>query len=358
VSGSSDYLPLLCAGVAAAAILVYVLMEGWELGVGILFPLVARQADRDLLFESIHPLWGVNETWLAVGGMLMLLAYPTACSLLLTQLYLPILAMLFALALRAVSYEFRYRTDALRRIGGLAFAGGSILAALAQGYIVGRLIEGVGGNVVISGLLGWLRDLFPIACSFALLGGYGLLGACWLILKAKGGALQVMGREASHSTLVLATTLSVAVCLLTPMVSPHVARLWFTPSMQIALVLIAATVGVAIWRLWTSLWRSADQRPLQWSLIIFVLTFASLAISLYPYIVPYQFTLYEMANHGASLRFAGIGTYVVLLVIMIYVLLGYWTFRGKARRVKIPAAQHLALASRKTCGNNVDLHLS
>jgi cytochrome bd ubiquinol oxidase subunit II len=357
MSGSADYVPLLCAAIAAAAILAYVLMDGWELGVGILYPLVARQADRDLLFESIEPLWGVNETWLALGSMLMLLAFPTACSLLLAQLYLPILAMLFALALRGLSYEFRHRAGALRPIRGPAFAGGSILAALAQGYIVGRLIEGVGGTVVTLGLIGWVRCLFPIACSLALLGGYGLLGACWLILKAEG-TLQVTAREVSHSALVLAATLSVAVCLLTPMVSPHMARLWFAPSVRTALVLIAATVAVVIWRLWTSLWQIANHRPLQWALVIFVLAFAAIAISLYPYIVPYQFTLYELANDRVSLSFAGVGFYGALSVIMLYLLLGYWAFRGKTRRADIPVARDLALASRKTCGNNVDLHLS
>jgi cytochrome bd ubiquinol oxidase subunit II len=357
MSGSADYVPLLCAGVAAAAILAYVLMDGWELGIGILYPLVARQADRDLLFESIEPLWGANETWLALSVLLLLLAFPTACSLLLTQLYLPILAMLFALALRGVSYGFRYRTGALRRIRGVAFAGGSILAALAQGYMVGRLIEGVGGNVVASGLVGWLRGLFPIACSLLLLGGYGLLGACWLILKSEG-ALQVMAREVSHSTLVLATTLMAAVCLFTPMVSPHVADLWYDPSIRLVLALIAAAVGILIWRLWSSLWRISNHRPLQWAVIIFVLAFAGIALGVYPYIVPYEFTLDELASDPASLRFAGIGLYMVLPVVILYLLLGYWTFRGKTRRAPMPMVLTPALASRKTCGHNVDLHLS
>jgi cytochrome d ubiquinol oxidase subunit II len=356
MSGSAHYVPLLCAAVAAAAILAYVLMDGWELGVGILYPLVARQADRDLLFESIEPFWGVNEAWLALGGILLLLAFPTACALLLTRLYLPIFAMLAALALRGVSYQFRYQAGALRRIRGLAFAGGSMLAALAQGYIVGRLLEGVGGNVATSGLNGLLRGVFPIACSLGLVGGYGLLGACWLILKAEG-TLQVMAREVSHSALVLAATLMVVVCLFTPMVSPHMARLWFEPSMRMVLLLIAATLVVVIWRLWASLWQIADQRPLQWAVIFFILAFAGFAISLYPYIVPYQFTLYELANDPASLKFAGIELYVVIPVIMLYLLLGYWTFRGKTRRA-VPPAPSPAFASRKTCGNNVDLHLS
>jgi cytochrome bd ubiquinol oxidase subunit II len=325
--------------------------------VGILYPLVARQTDRDLLFESIEPFWDANETWLVLGGMLLLLGFPTAYSLLLTQLYFPIFAMLFALVLRGVSYEFRYQGGALRRIWELAFAGGSILAALAQGYILGRVVEGFGGNVVTSGLTGWLRGLFPIVCSLGLLGGYGLLGACWLILKADG-ALQVMAREVSHSTLILAAALMVAVCIFTPMVSPHVAHRWFDPSMRIVLVLFAATAGIVIWRLWMSLWRIAERRPLQWAVAFCILGFSGIAISLYPFIVPYQFTIYELANDPASLRFAGVGLCILLPVITLYLLLGYRAFRGKTRRADIPVATSPALASRKTCGNNVDLHLS
>lgn len=116
--------------------------------------------------------------------------------------------------------------------------------------------------------------------------------------------------------------------------------------------------GVVIWRLWTSLWHVGNQRPLQWAVIFFILAFAGIAISLYPYIVPYQFTLYQLANDPASLKFAGIESYRVLPVILLYLLLGYWTFRGKRRQAHIPLASFPALASRKTCGNNVDLHLS
>lgn len=128
--------------------------------------------------------------------------------------------------------------------------------------------------------------------------------------------------------------------------------------MRTALVLIAVTMAVAIWRLWMSLWQIADHRPLHWTVIIFVLAFASFSISLYPYIVPYQFTLYELANDRVSARFAGVGLYGVLPVTMLYLLLGYWTFRGKTRRVDTPVVPHLALASRKTCGHNFDLHSS
>jgi cytochrome bd ubiquinol oxidase subunit II len=357
MSGATDYLALLWAAVTAAAILAYILTDGWVQGVGILYPLVARQTDRDLLLESIVPLWKANEIWLILGAVLLLIGFPTAYSLLLTQLYFPIVALLFALVVRGASHAFRYRGGELRRIWALAFAGGSILATLAQGYLVGRLIEGAGGDDVTSGWIGWVRQLFPIICGFGLLGGYGLLGASWLISKADG-ALQVMGREVSPSSLILTATVMVAVCVCTPLVSPHVAHRWFGPSMRIVLVLFVATAAVIFWQLWTGPWRKADHRPLQWAAAFLVIAFAGVAISLYPYIVPYQFTFYDLANDPTFLKFAGLGLCVVLPVFVLYLARGYRSRRGKIRRTDIPVAASPALASRKTCGNNVDLHLS
>jgi cytochrome bd ubiquinol oxidase subunit II len=357
MSGAADYLPLLWAAVAAAAILAYVLMDGWVLGIGILYPLVARQTDRELLVESIAPFWNANEILLVLGALLLLLGFPTACSLLLTQLHFPVFVMLFALIVRAASHEFRHTGGSLRRIWELAFAGGSILAALAQGYIAGRLIEGFDGGDASSRLFAWSRGVFPIVCSFGLIGGYGLLGACWLISKADG-ALQVMGREVSQSTLVLAAAAMAAVCLFGPIVSPHVAHRWSETSVPIVSVLFAAAAAVAIWQLWASLWRRDVHRPLKLAVVFAILAFAGMAMRLYPYVVPYQFTLNQLANDRAILKVAGIGLSVLFPVIVLYLILGYRALRGKVRRASIPVKASPALASRKTCGNNVDLHLS
>jgi cytochrome d ubiquinol oxidase subunit II len=351
------YLALAWAGLVAAAILAYVLADGWVLGIGILYPLVARQTDRNLLIESIAPFWHANETWLILGAMLLLMGFPTAYSLLLTQLYLPMLALLFALVVRAASRAFRHQGGALRRTRALAFAGGSILATLAQGYLVGRLIEGSGGDDVTSGWIGWVRQLFPIACSFGLLGGYGLLGASWLISKADG-ALQVMGREVSLSSLILTAMAMVAGCVFTPLVSPHIAHRWFDPLVRIVLELLAAMAAVVFWQLWRGPWRKADHRPLLWAVAFLAIGFAAIVISLYPYIVPYQFTFYELANNPAFLKFAGLGLCVVLPAFVIYMLRGYRNPRGEIWQADIPVAASPAIATRKTCGHNVDLHLS
>jgi cytochrome d ubiquinol oxidase subunit II len=357
MSGAADYIPLLWAAVAAAAILAYVLMDGWVLGIGILYPLVPRQADRALVIQSIAPFRKANETRFVLGALLLLSGLPIAHSHSLTQFDVPIFAMLFALVVRGASYALHHQGRSLRRIWGLAFAGGSILATLAQGYLVGRLIEGFGGNDVTSGLIGWLRVLFPILCSLGLLGGYGLLGACWLIFKADG-ALQVMGREVSHSTLILAAALMVGVCFFMPIVGPHVAHRWLAPSMQIFLALVAAMAAVVIWQLWRSLWQIKGSRPLQWAAAFFLLAFTGVAVSLYPDIVPYQFTYDELAIDAVSFKFASVGLCAVSTVIILCLLLGYRRLQGNIPPIDTRAEAPPAIASRKTCGNNVDLHLS
>jgi cytochrome bd ubiquinol oxidase subunit II len=357
MSGAADYIPLFWSGVTAAAILAYVLMDGWVLGIGILCPLVARQVDRELIIQSIAPFRKANETRFVLGALLLLLGFPTAYSQLLTPLYIPILAMLFALMVRGASDAFGHQGGLLRRMWNLAFAGGSILATLAQGYLVGRLIEGFGGNPVTSGLFGWVRQFFPIVCGLGLLAGYGLLGACWLIFKTDG-ALQVMGREVSHSTLILAATLMVVVCLCTPIVGPPAAHRWLDPSIRIGLALFALAALLVTWQLWSSLWQIKDYRPLQWAVALLMLAFMGFAFSLYPYIVPYQFTYHELASDPAFAKFASVELCVVLALIMLCLLLSYRRLQGKTPRADIRVGEPPVMASRKTCGNNVDLHLS
>jgi cytochrome bd ubiquinol oxidase subunit II len=357
MSGLAGYLPLLWSAVAAVAILAYAFMDGWVLGIGILYPLMARQADRDLVIQAIARFWKPNETLFVFGAMLLLVGLPTAHSRTLTQLCFPILAMLFALVVRRASYVLLHQGSSLRRIWELAFAGGCMLAALAQGYLAGRLIQGFGGNDVTSGLIGWLRVLFPILCSLGLLGSYGLLGACWLIFKADG-ALQVMGREVSHSALILAATSMVAVCFFIPMVGPPVAHRWLDPAMRIVLALFTAAGAAVIWQLWRSLWLIKDYRPLQWAVVLFMLAFTGIVVGLYPYLVPYQFTSYELAYAPAILKFAGVGLCVVLTIIILCVLLGYRSLRGKIPPADTRVGEPSAIVSRKTCGHNVDLHLS
>jgi cytochrome bd ubiquinol oxidase subunit II len=357
MSMSTDWLPAAYAALAAFCFLCYVLMDGWDLGVGILYPLVARKPERDQMFQSIAPFWDANETWLVFGGMTLLLGFPLAYSLLLTNLYIPVFAMLFALVLRGCSYEFRYQGGALQEAWGYVFAGGSVLAAFAQGYILGRVVVGFDPSPAPTFALSALRHLFPLVCGVGLVGGYGLLGACWLILKTRD-TLQTTAREVGQSTLLLTLVLLIAVSTWTPLVSDHVAKRWFSAhNWPLLAIYVAASVALA-WKLWRSFWQPADRRPLQWAIALFVISFSGIAISLYPYIIPYQHTLYEIANDRASLAFGAVGICVVLPVILLYLVLGYRVFRGKLTPAIVAVSAPATIAARKTCGHQVDLHLS
>lgn len=355
MSNPTDWLPFAYLSLIAGSFLAYVLMDGWDLGVGILYPLIARRQDRDQLMGTIAPFWDANETWLVFGGMLLLLGFPLAYSTLLTQLYVPVIAMLLSLVLRGVSYEFRFQGGALREFWGYVFSAGSLLAAFAQGTMLGRIVEGIGDAESLSPALTFLRIAFPLVCGVGLIGGYALLGACWLILKADG-ALQTTAREVAHSSLVLTVLLLVLVSGFTPLVSAHVAHRWFGSDTAWLTVVAILAPGVIVWRLWSSLWQSDERGPLRWAIALFVLAFLGIVISLYPYIVPYNFTFSDAANDHSTLVFAAIGICVTLPVVLLYLTLGYRVFRGKSS-LSSPR-DVVSIASRKTSSHQADLHLS
>ena len=349
-------LPLAYLALMAACFVAYVLMDGWDLGVGILYPLVARASDREQLLKSIAPFWDANETWLVFGGMLLLLGFPTAYAILLTKLYIPVLGMLFALVLRGVSYEFRYQGGRLREFWGLVFAGGSMLAAFTQGCILGRVVEGLADTDSFSPLVTFLRGGFPLACGIGLVGGYALLGACWLILKTRD-ALQTTAREIAQAALILTVILLIIVSTFTPLVSPHVAHRWFASSAWLLTAAAVTSICIVIGKLWSSLWGVDDRRPLQWAVALFILSFAGVAVSLFPYVIPYEYTFSMAANDRTTLAFAGVGICIVLPVVLLYLVLGYRVFRGK---LPSPSQSSGAppVSSRKTSGREVDLHMS
>jgi cytochrome d ubiquinol oxidase subunit II len=353
----ADWLPLAFAALAALSVLAYVLMDGWDLGVGILYPLVARDADRQLMLESIAPFWDANETWLVFGGMMLLAGFPLAYATLLPVLYMPVILMLLALVLRGISYEFRHHGTELRPFWEWLFFCGSILMALAQGWMLGRIVEGVPDPAAIEAQHGWLRGLFPPICAVGMVGGYALLGACWLILKASG-ALQVFAREVAHSALLLTLALLGAVCIWTPITVPQVAHRWFRPSVLSLFWVLPLVSAVVAWRLWKSLWGDQDARPLSYAVSLFVLAFIGLGVSIYPYIVPYRYTIFEAANDAVSLRFTAVGVAAILPIIATYLVLGYRVFRGKVvpHQAEVAAGPHIG--ARRSSGNPADLHLS
>jgi cytochrome d ubiquinol oxidase subunit II len=352
-------LPLLFALVTALSVAVYVLADGCDLGVGILFLLAPRDRDRDIMMESVAPVWDGNETWLVMGGFLLIVAFPIAYSTLLPAFYLPLMTMLFALIFRGIAFEFRFQAGGFRRVWDVAFAGGSILAALSQGLILGAFIKGVplqGG--VFSGTAFSFFSFLGLLCGAGLVGGYGLLGAGWLIWKTDGST-QVFGREVGRAALILTGAMMVVVSGWIVLTQPEIARRWFAWPRVLALSLMplaAVAVGVLTWR---SLWGKHDARTLQLGLILFLLGFGGLAISLFPYVVPRHYTVWTAAADDTSLRFVGVGVAIIVPIILAYLAHAYWVFRGKtvATGEEIQSGP-LSHAGRRSRSLQNDLHLS
>lgn len=324
-------LPIAFAALVAFCVVVYVLADGFDLGVGVLFLLAPRDGDRDLMMASIEPVWDGNETWLVMGGTLLLAVFPAGYYVLLPAFYLPIMAMLFALVFRGVAFGFRLQCRRRRRFWDLAFAGGSILAALCQGLVLGGVVEGValdhgmfaGGPFDAFTLLGLL-------CGLGLLGGYALLGAAWLIWKTDGPT-QVFAREVAHSATILTAAMLLAVSVWSAWSVPAVAERWFAwPAIAMLAPLPLAAAGLLL-ALWRRLWSGGDREPFLLAIGVFLLGFAGLLVSLWPYVVPRHVTLRDGIADPRTLAFVGVGVALVVPLVLAYQAHGYWIFRGKSR---------------------------
>ncbi|MEJ0019806.1 MAG: cytochrome d ubiquinol oxidase subunit II [Acetobacteraceae bacterium] len=352
-------LPLIFALVIALGVAIYVIADGFDLGIGILFLFAPRDADRDLMMESVAPLWDGNETWLVMGGTLLLAAFAPGYYILLPALYLPIVFMLFALILRGVAFEFRFQAGRFRRVWDFVFAGGSVLAALCQGFVLGGFIQGVpirdgmfaGGPLDFVSILGLL-------CGVGLIGGYALLGAGWLIWKTSG-ATQVFGREVGHAALILTMALMALVSLWTALTVPAVADRWFAwPQMlpEALLPLAAAATAIVLWR---TLWSDRDFLPFLLGIALFLLGFAGLAVSLWPYVVPRQITIWQAAGDPATLKVLLVGVVIILPIVIAYTLHAYWVFRGKTVASEDSAyGDGPAVSTRRCSSMDTKLHLS
>jgi cytochrome d ubiquinol oxidase subunit II len=323
-----DLLPLVFMFLMGLAVLAYVVLDGYDLGVGMLMP-GATEKEQSVMVASIGPFWDANETWLVLGIGILLSAFPAAHGVVLTALYLPVVAMLIGLMLRGVAFELRMKALGWHReLWNWLFWAGSFIASFFQGVMLGRYITGFEPGVGY-----WL---FAIVVGASLCGGYVLLGATWLILKTEG-ALQ---RKAVGWTRwgMLWVGLGVAlVSLATPMVSATVRDKWFDFPRTLALMLLPAATLLAAGWLWHVTGRmkagamQRDWRPFAAATAIFVLAFLGLAYSLYPYVVIDRLTIWEAAAHPSALKVLFIGAAIVLPFIVFYSILSYRIFRGKAR---------------------------
>jgi cytochrome d ubiquinol oxidase subunit II len=325
------WLPVISAGVIGFAVAMYVILDGFDLGVGILFPYFPEEAQRDQMMNSVAPFWDGNETWLVLGGTGLLVAFPFAYAVIMPALYVPLIAMLLALVFRGVAFEFRWVAKPHHRKWDIAFAAGSSVAAFCQGLMLGGLIRGirVTGNHFSGGVFDWLTP-FSLMCGVGLVEGYALLGACWLVMKTTGGVEQKARRYARPLFVVLMAFI-VLVSVWTPLEFERIATRWFSwPNMLYLSPVPLLTAFLAF-----SCYRGlSGRRPTVafYSAVgLFVVAFIGLVISTLPYLVPPSITLWQAAAAPESQAFILIGMSVLIPIILGYTVFVYYTFRGKVR---------------------------
>jgi cytochrome d ubiquinol oxidase subunit II len=321
-------LPLIFAALMGLSILLYVVLDGYDLGVGMLMP-AADAHEQELMVASIGPFWDANETWLVLGVGILLVAFPVAHGIVLGALYLPVAAMLIGLMLRGVAFEFRVKAKGWHReLWNGLFWFGSFLASFAQGLMLGRYITGFHS--------GFGYYVFAMLVGASLCGGYVLLGATWLILKTEG-ALQKKALGWARWGLIWVALGVALVSLATPFVSTTVQAKWFDFPRTLALMLLPLATLAAGWMVWATTGRLRrgerewDWMPFAATVAIFTLAFAGLAYSLFPYVVMDRMTLWEAASHPSALKFMLAGVAIVFPLLLAYTVFAYRVFRGKAR---------------------------
>ena len=317
------------AFIIAFAVFVYVVMDGFDLGLGMLFPLFPKKADRDVMMNSVAPVWDGNETWLVLGGGGLMAAFPLAYAVLMPALYTPMIAMLVGLVFRGVAFEFRWRTLSERNLWDIAFAGGSLLATLAQGIALGAILQSVRveGRHYAGGWWDWLTP-FSILTGLALVIGYALLGATWLVMKTEGELRDEAYRLSWWLLFAMLGAIG-AVSIATPFLDAEYARRWFAwPNVMLTAPVPIAVAGVTVLLL-RSLANKQDYRPFFLSLALFALSYAGLGISMWPYIVPRSITIWQAAAPENSQMFMLFGVAVLVPIILAYTAWAYYVFRGK-----------------------------
>ncbi len=324
-------LPFIWAALIAIAVLAYVLLDGFDLGVGILFLSYQRGEERDIAMNSVAPVWDGNETWLVLGGGGLFAVFPLAYAVVMPALYAPIIAMLLALVFRGVAFEYRWRTKRGRFLWDWSFAVGSIIAAFAQGIALGALVQGIAvdGRAYAGGWWDWLTP-FSVLTGVALVVGYSLLGATWLVLKTEGDIQQQARDYAVRAGVALLVLIGI-VSLITPYLNPAYLERWFAwPTAAFSVIVPALVLGCA-YLLFTGLNRGYDLQPFLASLGIFLLCYIGIGISFYPYMVPPSLTIWQVAAPDESLMFLLVGALILLPLIIAYTAYAYWVFRGKVR---------------------------
>ncbi|WP_055134365.1 cytochrome d ubiquinol oxidase subunit II [Pseudomonas mediterranea] len=323
-------LPLIWAVVIIFGIMMYVIMDGFDLGIGILFPFIKGERDRDVMMNTVAPVWDGNETWLVLGGAGLFGAFPLAYSVVLSALYLPLILMLIGLIFRGVAFEFRFKAKAEKRhLWDKAFIGGSLTATFFQGVALGAFIDGfqVVNRQFAGGSLDWFTP-FTMFCGLALIAAYALLGCTWLIMKTESKLQEQMHDLARPLAFVVLAVIGI-VSLWTPLAHAEIAARWFTLPNLFWFLPVPILVLVTMYGLFRAVARNAHYTPFILTLVLIFLGYSGLGISLWPNIVPPSISIWDAASPPQSQGFMLVGTLFIIPLILVYTFWSYYVFRGK-----------------------------
>ncbi|MFP8967917.1 cytochrome d ubiquinol oxidase subunit II [Pokkaliibacter sp. CJK22405] len=310
------------------AVQMYVLLDGFDLGIGILYPWFESNDERDHMMRSISHVWDGNETWLVFGGVVLMAAFPAAYSMVLSTLYVPIIIMLISLIFRGVAFEYRFKSNRSKHLWNIAFAAGSTVAAFAQGMILGAIVQGVDPTQPVYDRLDWLSP-FSILTGFAVMAGYALLACCYLRMKSRGDIAAKAGHLGRRLVVIVMIAMAL-VSLWTVIVSPDIRDRWFSGTHLMLLMPLPIATCIAAWQLFRDLANPAhEQRPFYLAALLFLFGFIGLVVSLFPYLIPNVLTIKEAAAPDSSLIFMLVGVCVFLPMVCLYTLWGYRIFSGK-----------------------------
>jgi len=326
-------LPLIWAVIILFGVMMYVVMDGFDLGIGILFPAVKGKEDRDVMMNTVAPVWDGNETWLVLGGAGLLVAFPLAYSVILSAFYLPLILMLVGLIFRGVAFEFRFKVPAgKRRVWDKSFAGGSIVATFFQGVTLGAFLDGVPmrNGEFSGGALDWLTP-FSVFVGVGLLVAYALLGSTWLVMKTEGHLQERMRRASRRLALGLLGAIG-AISIWTPLAHEAIAQRWFSFPNIFWFSPVPVLVLAATYLLLRALKNPESHAlPFALTLALVFLGYSGLGISLWPTVIPPSTTIWDAAGPAQSLGFALVGALLIIPIILVYTAWSYWVFRGKVR---------------------------
>lgn len=325
-------LPLIWAIIIIFGVMMYVVMDGFDLGIGMLYPFFKDEGDRDVMMNTVAPVWDGNETWLVLGGAALFGAFPVAYSAVLSALYLPLVLMLVGLIFRGVAFEFRFKAKpAKRHIWDKSFIAGSLVATFFQGVALGAFIEGIPvvDRQFAGGPLDWLAP-FPLFCGVGLVVAYSLLGCTWLIMKTEGRLQERMHDLARPLALVLLAVIGI-VSLWTPLAHPPIAERWFSLPNLFWFLPVPLLVLLTFYALLRSVARNDHVLPFLLTLALIFLGYSGLGISLWPNIIPPTMSIWDAAAPSQSLGFMLVGALFIIPFILVYTAWSYYVFRGKVK---------------------------